>query len=57
MITSIGYNQFNSQNVGGLLTYSFDFTIPSGVDTSNCYTIRVERNGDTWVSAAFTILP
>ena len=57
MITSIGYNQFNSQNVGGLLTYSFDFTIPSGLTPSNCYTIRVERNGDTWVSTAFTILP
>lgn len=57
LVITMGYNQFNSQNIAGLLTYSFNFSIPSGLTPSNCYTIRVLRNGDSWVSQPFTILP
>ena len=56
MVLSLGYNQFSSQTVGGILTYYYNFTIPSGLTASNCYTMRISRNGDTWVSNSFTIL-
>ena len=57
LIQNIG-NQFSSYyDVNGLLIYSQDFIIPSGLTPSNCYNIRVNKSQDTWISNAFTILP
>jgi hypothetical protein len=33
------------------------FTLPSGMPSSNCYTIRVTKSSDLYVSPQFTILP
>ena len=57
LVQNIG-NQFSSYyDSNGLLIYAQDFIIPSGLTPSNCYTVRVNKAQDTWISNPFTILP
>lgn len=54
-ITSFGGNFSSYTNGNGLLIYYYDYTIPAGLTASNCYTIRVLKAQDTWISDPFTI--
>ena len=53
--SSSGFSSYYDSN--GLLIYAQDYIIPTGLTPSNCYTIRVLKAPDTWISNPFTILP